>query len=262
MYIIVATHKNVDYCKYLPKVYHLVLGGAEYNKSNDDYQKDNEGNNISSKNYCYSELTAIYWLWKNNNDEIIGLTHYRRFIKKYKLCFSGAYVNFNKVKKYPFDNIVLNERDINKLLKNYDIILPKKIILNQTVKEELLKYCYETDINILENIIRTDYSEYYLTFLRIMENSEAHYFNMFIGKRKIMNKYFIWLFDILNKCENNCNISTYDTQHKRIYGYFAEVLFNVWIIKNNINYVERKIVFLTDNRKNAFRQFLGNLIRW
>lgn len=262
MYIIVATHKNVDYCKHLPNGYHLVLGGSNYNKANVDYQKDNDGDNISSKNYCYSELTAIYWLWKNNNDDIIGLTHYRRFLKKRKLCFSGGYVNYSKEKKYRFINTVLNEKEITKLLRTYDIIVPNSIKLDNTVQEELEKYCYKKDVEILENIIESQYPNYYSTFVEVMNYKKAHYFNMFIGKREVMNKYFEWLFEILSKCEGECDISNYDTQHKRIYGYFSEVLFNVWIIKNNINYVERKTIFLTDSKKYALKPFIGNLVKW
>ena len=262
MYIIVATHKKVDYCKYLPKEYHLVLGGSDYKKCKVNYQKDNDGENISSKNYCYSELTALYWLWKNNNDDIIGLTHYRRFIKSKSLYLSGAYVDFNKGKKYSFNNSILKEKEILKLLKNNEIILPNKLTLNNTVEEQLLKYCYQNDVKILENIIKNDYSEYYYSYKDIMKSNNAHYFNMFIGKRNILEKYFEWLFSVLKKCEEQCDISSYDTQHKRIYGYFSEVLFNVWIAKNNIKYVERKTIFLTDNKKHAFKQFLGNLIKW
>jgi len=262
MYIIVATHKKVDYCKYLPKEYHLVLGGADYNKSNADYQKDNEGYNISSKNFCYSELTTLYWLWKNNNDDIIGLTHYRRFIKNKSLCLSGSYVNFNCSKKYTFNKTILKEKEILNLLKDYDVILPNSLVLKNTVKEQLLKYCYPKDVAILENIIKNDYIEYYDSFISIMKSNRAHYFNMFIGKRNVMNNYFEWLFDVLQKCEGKCDISNYDTQHKRIYGYFSEVLFNVWIINNNIKYIERKTIFLTDSKKHAFKQFLGNLIKW
>lgn len=262
MYIIVATHKQVDYCQYLPKEYHLVLGGSDYNTCKVDYQKDNEGVNISSKNYCYSELTALYWLWKNNNDDIIGLTHYRRFIKSKSLCLSGSYVNFNKDSKYSFNKSILKAKEINYLLKEFDIILPNKLMLENTVKEQLLKYCYQKDVDILENIIKNDYSEYYDSFEIIMKSNNAHYFNMFIGKRNILHKYFEWLFSVLKRCEEQCDISSYDTQHKRIYGYFSEVLFNVWIEKNDVNYIERKTIFLTDNKKHAFKQFLGNLIKW
>ena len=42
------------------------------------YTKDNTGENISTKNPYFCELTGLYWAWKNLNNEYIGLAHYRR----------------------------------------------------------------------------------------------------------------------------------------------------------------------------------------
>ena len=61
--IIIATHKEFKLNKedyYLP-----VFCDSAVSQLNLPYQRDDEGDNISSKNKYYSELTGQYWAYKN-----------------------------------------------------------------------------------------------------------------------------------------------------------------------------------------------------
>ena len=62
-------------------VYMPLHVGAE-GKESLGYTPDNTGENISSKNPNYCELTGLYWAWQNMNCEYIGLCHYRRYFGK------------------------------------------------------------------------------------------------------------------------------------------------------------------------------------
>ena len=62
--IVVATHKKYAMPNdemYLP----LHVGATLHPDIDLGYQKDNVGENISQKNDSYSELTGLYWAWKD-----------------------------------------------------------------------------------------------------------------------------------------------------------------------------------------------------
>ena len=81
MAVYVMTHKKINLN--VPNYYKKMLVGAYRDTSDtDEYIRDDRFDNISRKNECYCELTGLYWLWKNCDDDIIGLVHYRRFFYK------------------------------------------------------------------------------------------------------------------------------------------------------------------------------------
>ncbi len=76
--VIIATHKKYrmpDDPMYLP-----VQVGSE-GKEDLGYQRDNVGENISTLNPYFCELTGLYWAWKNLDADYVGLAHYRRHFK-------------------------------------------------------------------------------------------------------------------------------------------------------------------------------------
>ena len=73
--IIVASHK--PYVMPEDKIYLPVQVGS-YGKDSINFQRDDEGENISEKNPRFCELTGLYWAWKNLSCDYLGLAHYRR----------------------------------------------------------------------------------------------------------------------------------------------------------------------------------------
>ena len=67
-------------------------------------------------------------------------------------------------------------------------------------------------------------------------------FNMFIMKKEILNEYCKWLFDILFELEKRIDENKYDSFHARFYGRVSELLLDVWIEKNKVQYKEIKVI--------------------
>lgn len=77
MKIFVATHKEYDKFPSLD-IYEPIQVGAAVGEHL-GYLADDSGDNISLKNKFFCELTAHYWVWKNSNEDVVGVVHYRRY---------------------------------------------------------------------------------------------------------------------------------------------------------------------------------------
>lgn len=229
--IIIATHKKYEMPKdslYLP-----VQVGAE-GKESIGYQQDNDGKNISKKNPFFCELTGLYWAWKNLKADYIGLVHYRRHLTINK--------HFGKSTEEKFRN-VLTLRQVNELLKGNDIILPNK---RKYYIEDLYSHYKHTmfveTLDETRKIIEKRYPNYLDEFNKLHKRTSAHMFNMLIMKKEILDDYCNWLFDILFELEKKMKDKEYDAFHSRFYGRVSELLLDVYINTNKLNYKEVKFM--------------------
>ena len=229
--IIVAAHKKYQ----MPEddLYMPLHVGAE-GKEEIGYIKDNTGDNISLKNPYFCELTGVYWAWKNLDTDYIGLTHYRRYFTLSKIIPLTEKEKFKKV---------LNKNQINKLLSEADVILPKKRkYYIETIYNHYKHTMYIEPLDITGKIIKEKYPEYYSEFEKLKKKRSMHAFNMFIMKKELLDKYCEWVFDILFELEKRVDDSKYDSFHARFYGRISERLLDVWIETNKIDYKEVKIM--------------------
>ena len=77
-----VTHTpNRDTMRVENPLFYNVIAGSDFQtkKVPDGMYQDNQGENISSKNKSYCELTTQYWAWKNMQADYYGFCHYRRF---------------------------------------------------------------------------------------------------------------------------------------------------------------------------------------
>ena len=93
-------------------------------------------------------------------------------------------------------------------------------------------------------IIQERFPKYHKEFLNLHKRKSAHMFNMMIMKRDVLNNYCEWLFVILFELEKRVNKKglQYDAFHGRFYGRISELLLDVYIRTNGLNYKEVKAV--------------------
>lgn len=238
--VYVITHKETK----IPAIdgYVPLLAGAINHDTDYGYLVDSQGDNISSKNSNYCELTGLYWIWKNTDDDYVGLVHYRRFFS----CSLGK-------------EDYLNEKDIRRILKKYDVILPIKQPIKTNAREQYSSCGYDRDLDLLRDSIEELYPEYVDSFDRVMNSHNLYLFNMMITSREILCDYCEWLFGILLNLEPKVDISGYTDYQKRIYGFMSERLLNVYFDHNNMKVFQAGVVF--DNNWGLIKHTLTGLKR-
>ncbi len=231
--ILVATHKQY----WMPKddIYLPIHVGRE-GKVDLGYLGDNTGDNISAKNANYCELTALYWAWKKLKCGYIGLCHYRRY-------FASKNLHINNAEKKK--TVILHRKDYEKLLQEYDVILPvKRNYYIETVRSQYEHAHNKRDLDETEKIVQELYPEYSEAFTKVMGRTRLYILNMCVMKKALFDEYCNWLFSILFELEKRIDISSYNQYEARVFGFISERLFNVWLEKRKLKVKEVPVVNL------------------
>ena len=216
--VLVITHKDYEFphsACYRP----LFVGGSRASSlKNEDFYQDNLGINIAEKNSGFCELTGLYWAWKNGvfeNNEYVGLVHKGLHLKKKQIA---------------------SESELLTILEKYDAILPRK--RNYFIESIYSHYQHAhhiEDLDLTRDVIIELQSEYLESFDAVMQGRKLHLYNMFVMSSEKASEYCHWLFSILFELEQRIDITQYDNYQKRVFGFIAERLFNVWILYNQLN---------------------------
>ncbi len=123
------------------------------------------------------------------------------------------------------------------------MILPKKRkYYIENLYDHYRHTMYVEPLDKTGEIIKQKYPEYYPEFEKLHKRTSAHMFNMCIMKKDILEGYCNWLFDILFELEKQIDESKYSVFHKRFYGRISELLLDVYINTNNIDYKEVAVI--------------------
>lgn len=199
---------------------------------------DNTGDNISKENRKYSEITVLYWVWKNyekiGNPEYIGFMQYRRHFLLNGTNFLGLFPdNFNQIyiesipQNYS-EQIGLKKENILRILQKYDGIVAcndtKQSIrfYNENHFSQDIKYYNKT----LE-IIDKDWPQISSAAHQYEKETYHSWSQCFVIKKEYFFDYCAFLFDVLKKLDAFCkdDYQNLSVEQQRILGYAAE---NMW----------------------------------
>lgn len=172
---------------------------------------DHIGDNISAKNEQFCELTALYWIWKNAKEDIVGLVHYRR-------------------------HFVLPEDWVERMLQNkVDVVLPVPLYVAPSV---VGNYKNRHDSQDWDNMMK------YLKDRNEREYEEADAFfrqnlyspcNMAIMQREVLDRLCGWLFPILFAVAKDGGRKK-DPYQNRYPGFLSERLITFFFERNRAKY--------------------------
>lgn len=177
---------------------------------------DNSGDNISVKNVNYSELTGLYWLWKNklliekvnDRNKYYGLVHYRRVLS-------------------------LSEDDLLRLVDNdVDVILPYPMPYEPNIEVHHERYLKDADWQVLLSAIKELEPDYAARLPKVMKQQYLYNYNIIIARKQVLVDYCQWLFPILERIEETSNSRGSDRKDRYI-GYMGETLETIYFVLNH-----------------------------
>ena len=247
----------------LPDYIHILAGKESYpNKSL--LTGDNTGDNISNKNQYFSELTGIYWIYKNQSSDIVGTCHYRRFFTahdeplRYKLKRLLFFLcSFNRGRHgliYTSDEEfwgkrILTSHEAKQYLVDFDAIMPVRRKLRQTVEDHYNKYHDSSDIQLLRIIIGEKASDYSSSFESTLQQKRLYANNMMLLKKEKFDALCEWLFMLLFEFEKRIDLTNYVDYQQRIFGFISERLITTWFNYHQLKVKELPLIYFRHLKK-------------
>lgn len=165
---------------------------------------DDSGDNISDQNLYFCELTAGYWIYKNDYmNDYVGLYHYSR-------------------------GLDISDEQINSLVEsNIDVVLPLPVITRHEIITRV------SGAKLILDAIKKVYPEYLKSAEKYFYNKIFLTGNLIFAKKEVYCKYYKWLFDVIDEC---VNINGNRTVGVRSWGYWGEHLMNIYFFHHSKEY--------------------------
>lgn len=239
--ILVSCHKECD----VPAstiYYPIEAGSALRMRHFNDYYRDDEGDNISSLNYTFSELSVIYWAWKNLNARYYGSCHYRRFFyfgeKEYPMNDHAQIEEDSLDTKTLSKYGISNDAVIRQMMEKYDLIAPipfdvRKAPTPNGFKDNIFEHMEgyglitKRDIDLLIELTDKMVPEWSEMLRTYISGHDYIGYNCFIMSKDLFYEFCEKQFRILLTFAHR---NDHYGIEERLCGYLGEILFSTFVL--------------------------------
>lgn len=252
--IYIVTNKDIGHIA--NNDYKIINVGKENKNIKNNFLSDSIGESIAEKNQYYCELTALYWIWKNTIDDsndLVGLCHYRRFFYLHKAPF---FLETKMIKNLTDIYEQIQTESLANIFSQYDIVLPVPHTEICTVQEQYYTDHYKNDFDTVKKVLIELYPEYEDALTVVCSRKYMYCYNMFITNRVIFDNYMQWLFHVLFATEKIIQVNKNDVYQRRVFGFLAERLLNVYVYHNKFKVKEMPIIYISEKeKKDKYKNF-------
>ncbi len=159
-------------------------------------------------NSIYGELSATWWMTKNEKHDIMGLYHYRR-------------------------DLVLEEDDLSILVNGQaDVILPLPFVCEPNTSGQYERYLQEKDQKVMWKVLEEKYPVFYEKAKVVLEGKYLYNYNILIARKDVFVAYSDWLFGLLEEIAYECEKEKRPGRLARYIGRIGEVLTSLYFTVN------------------------------
>lgn len=215
---------------YLP----LQVGAALHPGACPGFQPDDEGDSISALNASYSELTGLYWLWKNVDAGVKGLVHYRRLL--------GSADPSRRRARDPFGRVATGE-ELESLVRRSGAVLARR--RNYCIETVYGHYGHTFDaahLDACRGVLADMCPGCLPAWDRRMRARGAHICNMLAMRADLFDAYCAWLFPVLDELVGRVSSEGMTPFEARWPGRVSERLLDPWLDANGLGFAELPVV--------------------
>ena len=233
--VAVASHRPYrmpDDPSYLPLLVGTAVSGVP--SGCETWVHDDEGDSISSLNPSLSELTGLWWVWKNVEAEYKGLVHYRRLL--------GSPHWRRRHCPDRFERFATGDELLDVLRHTGIMVGKRRKYYIETVYSHYGHTFDAAQFDACREVLADLYPGYVRAWDHLMSSRGAHVYNILCMRSDVFDEYCSWLFSVLRELMRRYRPSGMNAFAARWPGRVSERLLDPWLDVNGKQYKELPVV--------------------